>query len=238
MDDAEDLLPLLDLAVPGVGTALSFVFGAKQSNDLSDAREEAIRLGGENADDLIALTEKNRALSKYAAEYTAGAIRHIGYANSNAVEQTADRNFALMNLQTSYTNYKMEQETRQMAGDIRARVASTGISVNEGSPLHYLNQQVAEAEFDRKFTVGAERLSALGYLADEKEKARLMRMDADQRADMTVFNEAIASEIAWNEAQARAASMRRGAEMNAATLDIQANAALYSGISQGLGWWA
>ena len=65
-----------------------------------------------------------------------------------------------------------------------------------------------------------------------------MRMDADQRADMTVFNEAIASEIAWNEAQARAASMRRGAEMNAATLDIQANAALYSGISQGLGWWA
>ena len=228
----------LGTAIKFVGTAASIFGSSKQSSDLAEAREEAIRIGGENADDLIALTEKNRALSKYAAEYTAGAIRHIGYANSNAVEQTADRNFALMGLQTTYTNYKMEQETRQMAGDIRARVASTGISVNEGSPLHYLNQQVAEAEFDRKFTVGAERLSALGYLADEKEKARLMRMDADQRADMTVFNEAIASEIAWNEAQARAASMRRGAEMNARTLDIQANAALYSGISQGLGWWA
>lgn len=225
-------------AVQVVGAGLSFLGGSKQSSDLKEAREEAVRIGGENADDLIALTEQNRALSKYAAGYTAGAIRHIGYANSNAVEQTADRNFALMNLQTSYTNYKMEQETRQMAGDIRARVSSTGISVNEGSPLHYLNQQVAAAEFDRKFTVGVERLSALGYLADEREKARLMRMDADQRADMTVFNEAIASEIAWNEAQARAASMRRGAEMNARTLDIQANAALYSGISQAVGWFA
>jgi len=225
-------------ALQVIGAGVSIIGGSKQSSDLKEAREDAIRIGGENADDLIALTEANHALSEYAAGYTAGAIRHVGYANAGAVEQTADRNYQLMGLKTAHTNYKMELETRQMAGDIRARVASTGISVNEGSPLHYLNQQVAEAEFDRKFTVGVEQLSALGYLADEKEKARLMRMDADQRADMTVFNEAISSEIAWNEAQAQAASMRRGAEMNARTLSIQANAALYSGLSNGLSFFA
>lgn len=231
LDDAADAIKLVGELVGITGTVSSY-------GDLKDAAALAQEIGGKNADNLIATTEKNRALSKYAAGYTAANILYTGDANARSVEDAARRNYKLMGVQTAYTNQQMELAERQLAGEIRARAAATGVSVNEGTPLHTLNQEVAEARFDRSITVGTQKLSAMGYLLDKQQEADLIRLDAKQRADMTVFNEAINSQIAWNEALAQAASMRMGAEMNSKSLRIQANSALYNGLGDAMRWAA
>ena len=236
--DIKTLLPLADYWIPGLGTGLSILFGANQSSDLRDQAALAMEIGAANASDLIAVTEANRVISKASAEYNAGVIRKVGYANAQAKDDTANRNFALMGLQTAYGDYQAELQTRQLAGEIRARQGSSGISVNQGSNLHYLNQQVSEAKFDRQFKRGVEKLSAFGYLQDQRDQANLIRLDTDQRAEMTVVNEALNSQIAWNEAVARARSMERGAEMNASTLRTQANSAMYNSLINAAGWWS
>ena len=231
LDDAADAIKFVGELVDLTGTVSSY-------GDLKDAAALAQEIGGKNADNLIATTEKNRALSKYAAGYTAANILYTGDANARSVEDAARRNYKLMGVQTAYTNQQMELAERQLAGEIRARAAATGVSVNEGTPLHTLNQEVAEARFDRSITVGTQKLSAMGYLLDKQQEADLIRLDAKQRADMTVFNEAINSQIAWNEALAQAASMRMGAEMNSKSLRIQANSALYNGLGDAMSWAA
>jgi hypothetical protein len=231
LDDAADAIEL-------IGETLGIIDGVSSSSDLRDAAALAVEIGSKNADNLIATTEKNRALSKYAAGYTAANILYTGDANARSVEDASRRNYKLMGVQTAYTNWQMELAERQLAGEIRAQAAATGVSVNEGTPLHTLNQEVAEARFDRSITVGTQKLSAMGYLLDKQQEADLIRLDAKQRADMTVFNEAINSQIAWNEALAQAASMRMGAEMNSKSLRIQANSALYNGLGEAMRWAA
>ena len=176
------------------------------------------------------LTRKHRKLSKHAADHTASAILNTGFTNAKAGLDAAGRNYALMGVKTKRTDQVLQYQVKQLGGEIRARTASSGISVNEGSPLQYMISQVAAADLERKYVVGTERLSAMGYLADESMRSLLTLKDAKQRADMTLYNEQINSEVVYNEAVARAASMRRGAEMNAMTLRAQGSAALYSGI--------
>ena len=213
-----------------IGAGLSLIGGMKRASDLKKQAADAKKIGGENAADLMELTRKNRKLSKHAADHTASAILNTGFTNAKAGLDAAGRNYALMGVKTKRTDQVLQYQVKQLGGEIRARTASSGISVNEGSPLQYMISQVAAADLERKYVVGTERLSAMGYLADESMRSLLTLKDAKQRADMTLYNEQINSEVVYNEAVARAASMRRGAEMNAMTLRAQGSAALYSGI--------
>jgi hypothetical protein len=215
--------------------AVSAFGGLSSKGDYDKGAALAIKTGKENAVDLMDMTTKNNALQKNLAEENAMAVINIGYANAAAVELAAARTFAVRSLGTRYKAEQMWRARHHMMGEIRARSSSTGISVNEGSPLHFLNEQAQLAERDIKMTIGMELLSTFGYMADQSERARLIKLETVQRAETMKRNVETANEVALNEAVARAAALRRGSQLTASGMRSQGNAAMWSGFSSGFG---
>ena len=224
------------LAVAGL--FVNSVGGMSAKSDLNKGAALAIKTGKENAAGLMDMTTKNNYIQSNLAEENAMAVINIGYANAEAVELAAARTFAVRSIGTAYKAEQMWRARHQMMGEIRARTSGTGIAVNQGSPLHFLNEQAALAERDIKMTIGMELLSTFGYMADMAEKSRLIKLETMQRADTMRRNVKAQNEVSMNEAIARAAAMRRGSEMTASGMRAQGNAAMWSGISSGIGAFA
>lgn len=220
------------MAIPWMAiSGIASIFGGMSAkSDLRKGAALAIKTGTENAADLMDMTTKNNAIQTNLAEENAAAVWNVGYANAKAVEDAAMRTLAMRTIGTKYKAEQMWLARHHMMGEIRARTSSTGISVNQGSPLHFLNEQAQLAERDIKMTIGMELLSTLGYMADQAERARLIKLETRQRVATMKRNVAAANEVAMNEAIARAAALRRGSQLTASGMRAQGNAAMWSGL--------
>ena len=210
--------------------AVGIFGGMSQSSTLNKGASLAVKFSNENAAGLMDMTTKNNAIQTNLAEENAAAVWNVGYANAKAVEDAAMRTLAMRTIGTKYKAEQMWLARHHMMGEIRARTSATGISVNQGSPLHFLNEQAQLAERDIKMTIGMELLSTLGYMADQAERARLIKLETRQRVATMKRNVAAANEVAMNEAIARAAALRRGSQLTASGMRAQGNAAMWSGL--------
>jgi len=222
--------------LPLIQAGISLFGAIKQSQDLGAQAKLVEEIGTANAGDVIELFEKNSKLRRKAAKYNAKQTWDLGFAGASAIMNSADHNYALMNASTNYKEGKMLLAQRYLLGDVRARVASSGISVNVGTPLYFQNQQAYEMTRDRKYTVAMEQLSALGALSDETQRAQLLLTETKQRADMTEFNSELEIEAMMNEALAQSNATKRGSMLNSSGLRVQASSALYSGLSDAIGF--
>ena len=222
--------------IPLLGMGVSLFTASKQSKQLKEQAAEAIRIGNLNADDLIAMTEKNLDLSEKAAAKDAAAVTKIGYANIQATKDAAAISSLNIIVPGMEEDRLLEVKQNQMVGEIRAITGGSGVKVDTGTPLHYMNSQIAAAEHSRKMVKGLRAMTVLSGLWQATKTAEVMKLETDLKAEQIIYNEDINSQIAWNESLARASALRRGADMNASTLRAQASSAMMQGIGSAMQW--
>ncbi len=218
--------------------AASVISGMQQASASRRAGRAAMEAARENAKILRGVSRENVALGLEAAGYNAEQIRVLGAYNAAAIEYARDTNTELMvieSLERMRQHLRLEGHT---LGTMRAMTASSGVSVNEGTPLRYLNDQNDEMEHSRWYTAEVDRRSILNYYDQESTRADLVRLEADMKADALLFNAEIEGEIALNDADARAEQMINSGQSAMQTARIQANSAMIGGILNGVSRYA
>lgn len=221
-----------------VAAATSIAGGLLQARSAREAGRDAMRAAEENAQILRGVTSENVALGLEAAGWNAEQIRLLGEYNAAAVEQARDMNTELMvmeSLERMRQHLRMEGYT---LGTMRAMTASSGISVNEGTPLHYLNDQNEEMMHSRRYTADVDRMSVLNYYTQESTRADLIRLEAEMKAENLLYNAEIEGEIAMNDADARAEQMINSGQAAMQAGRIQAYGAILGGIVGGISTYA
>ena len=113
--------------IPLLGMGVSLFTASKQSKQLKEQAAEAIRIGNLNADDLIAMTEKNLDLSEKAAQKDANAVTQIGYANIQATKDAAAISSLNIIVPGMEEDRLLEVKQNQMVGEIRAITGGSGV---------------------------------------------------------------------------------------------------------------
>lgn len=201
----------------GALTAITALSGLVSARQQRRAGRDALRASRENAERLIATTHENIGLGLEAAEFNALAVEALGEYNASAIESAAAMNAELMGIEGVEKMRQHIMDERRVGGTIRAMAASSGLSVNEGTPAHYYNFQVSEMLHSRKYLAEVTTTSILNYLEQEQTRADLVRFESGLRADTARYNAQIEAAIALNDAEMQAEAMiSNGQAMNSA----------------------
>ena len=186
-------------------------------NDFTTAGENAgaaaRNISFQNASEMLALAGQNAARSMDIAGINAAATRNIYYSNAGAVESTALRNGQLMMIEGAEKLRRHVRLEQYLVGDLRARQAATGWSVNEGVLVIYKEAEKDEMLRERKFIALQEELSLFTMLANAGEQGRVLRQTGDQLSNAMLASASIEREIMLSEAQALYSRMRREGEL-------------------------
>ena len=204
----------MGLGIPAL-IATQVVGGLIQSSQQRRAGRQGLAAAKENAASFLSTTKKNVGLGLEAAEWNAAAIEAVGEYNAEAILSAAAMNAELMGVQAVEEMRQHMLQERQVGGTIRAMAASSGLSVNEGTPAHFYNFQVEEMVHSRKYLAYVSTTSILNYIEQESTRADLVLFESQLKADSTRYNARIEAEIALNDAQMQADAMiRSGQAMN------------------------
>ena len=88
-----------------------------------------------------------------------------------------------------------------------------------------------EAERSRDYLAKKGRISVANYLLQEFDRASLIELESVLNAEAILFNQAAESSIYLNEAIAQSSATARGGELNANSLNSQADQLIISGVS-------
>jgi hypothetical protein len=218
------------------------LFGASQASKAGEEAEELMMEGGAlsrsasyaNAADVVSLGALNAGAINKAAANNARMGREIGYANANAIATATVQNLNLYKIQSDEQLKLHRREERWHAGEIRAMIGGSGIQVNNGSPLTYLQSEISKGIEERQFMAMRDSYSMLG-MADEGMKSSLLTvMSANYNAKVTEDNAALQAGVAMAEATAQAAAMRRQGDISAAVGVANGQAARAAGSSAAL----
>lgn len=232
----------LATALPLIQTGLS-IFGAVSANDAGNEAAELAMQGGElskgasyaNAADVESLGALNAGAITGAAKNNADMMRTIGYANAQAIADSTLHNLRVYSLQSQEQIKLHRRDERWHAGEIRAMQGSSGVMVNSGSPLAYLNAEITKGIEERQFMQTRDAYAMLG-MADEGLKRSLLTVQqANYNAKVTQDNAALQARVTIAESVAQAAAMRRQGDISAQVGVANAQAARASGTASAIG---
>jgi len=215
-------------------TVFNIIGGMKKSSALKKGGKLSHDAFDANADDVEKVAEINKRAILGAAANNAKAYRTVGEANALAVERATVANLTHIKMQGEEDIRLHRKAERELAGEIRARAASTGFVAELGSPQYFRNAQVEEGYRRRDYQIKKIVLTALTTAQAGKDRRDIFRLEADQKAKVIISNAALQAEVAMADAAARAASMRRQGDIALATGNAQASAAMWSSISSGI----
>jgi hypothetical protein len=221
------------LGIIGIGTSL--FSGYKSSSALKSSSKAAREAAYANAEDLRALAESNSGAYREAGAYNANSIRYVGEANALAVENATTRNMFLYGMQADEDRRRHILQQKLTAGTIRAMVGASGVQTNTGSPLHYLNSQIDLGIRERRYGDLKAYWTLRTMFEEGEERASVIRLTADQQADVTEYNANLQAEMSYAEAMRQATAMERSGDVTMATGNAQASAAMWGGLSNALG---
>ena len=164
-----------------------------------------------NASDREKLGAINASAITSAASNTAEGMREVGYANAIAISEAALHNVKMYEIQSEEEIRLHTMGERYHAGDIRARMASTGIQVNVGSPMAYLRSEIQKGIAEREYMETRDAYAMIGIADDGIRKSLLTVKTANINANITEKNAALSAQVTMAEAAADAAAMRRQA---------------------------
>jgi len=227
----------------GIGQAAISLFGASAAKSAGDQAAELAMQGGElskgasyaNAADVESLGALNAGAITGAAKNNAEMMRTIGYANAQAIADSTLHNLRVYSLQSQEQIKLHKRDERWHAGEIRAMQGSSGVMVNSGSPLAYLNAEITKGIEERQFMQTRDAYAMLG-LADEGLKRSLLTVQqANYNAKVTQDNAALQARVTIAESVAQAAAMRRQGDISAQVGVANAQAARASGTASAIG---
>ena len=188
-----------------------------------------------NAADVEALGALNAGAITKAAANNASMMREIGYANANAIAEATLQNLNLYKIQSDEEQRLHLREERWHAGEIRAMMSGTGIAVNSGSPMAYLNAEITAGIQERHFMARRDAYTMLAAADEGLKSSILTTMTANYNAQVTESNAALQASVAIAQATADAAAMRRQGDISAAVGVANAQAARAAGSAAALG---
>jgi hypothetical protein len=238
-----------------VAAAASVVGGLMSKSASDKSARRAIEVGKANAADLERITalnadEINRISGLNAdsvlktANLNGASIMEVGMANAKAYAEATIDNIGLEVIQSSEMLRRHAVQELQHAGEIRAAIGASGVRGGQGSPLEILHEAVTGGYGERQYmaryamakviTMGREgqRRVALTKL-EARSRAQLMTQVAGLQASVMREEGASRAMMLINDAEANAASLRRGGQLIASQARAQGTASLVSGIMGG-----
>jgi len=100
------------------------------------------------------------AVAAFVISLIGSAVSAAGGSAAHKKSTSSGKAIGLLEQRTTQEKVKLlEEEERQLAGETRARAASSGVKTDVGSPLTILAEQARTFERERRFTkeVGAEK---------------------------------------------------------------------------------
>ncbi len=184
-----------------------------------------------NAADIRGFGDFNASNILEVGAVNAQAIVDVGEVNAQYIERATERNMHLYGLQAEEDVERHIRAEKQVAGDIRARASGSGIQVNTGSPLQFLNAQVDEGIRQRGYMV-LKHTETLYSMAEEgKDKAFVTRYTANKNADVTIANAQANASMALANAELTAAQQERSGELAYQSGQISGQQAMIQGIT-------
>jgi hypothetical protein len=199
--------------------------GGKAARDAANANAADIReFGAFNSDQIL-----------NAGSINASAIRDVGEINAQYIEKSTLRNIKLYGMQAEEDVRRHFRAEVQTAGDIRARVSGSGIQVNTGSPLHFLNAQVVEGIRNRRYMVNKHNETLFTMAEDGKDRAFVTRYTADKNAEVVMANAAANAATALAAAELSATQQERSGDLAQQQAGVAGQAAMMQGITGAIG---
>ena len=225
----------MPLAILGyIAAGASLYSGYKSSKSLKKGGDLARDAAYANAADLRDMAHSNYAAYLEAGSVNANAIRTVGEANALAIERQTGRNMLMYGIQSDEDRRRHLIQEKVTAGMIRAQASGTGVQVNTGSPLHYLNAQVDLGIRERRFGDLKAYWTLRNMYEEGTDRAHVTRLTAEQQAGVVEYNAALNAEISLAESLRQADAMERSGELQHETAGHQASAAMWGGITNAI----
>ena len=213
-----------------IWVALASVLGsAYQSSQLQKAADKALEIGNANADDIQAAARVNASEVKRLARLNAAAVLStanlnaesiwkVGLANANAEIDAASENLDLYGTELDEVLYRHKLKSVQLLSEQTAGWGASGVRVGDGSPVVLAQDSVAKLGREQQYLgkIGDKTLAKIGN--EGIRRGELTWLSAKERGVVLVSTALKQKEIMLEEANARAAGMRRDAALNASSL--------------------
>ena len=187
----------LALAGLGLNLAQGFMGSKKSSASASAGADQAMF----NAQQASYFGQLNADAMMEAAGINAAMVTGIAELNAGYIERAGERNLAMYQIQSEEEKRRHIRAEKMHAGHVRAAQSGTGIQVNTGSNLRYLNDQIDEGLAQRHFMLVRHAETKKSIRMDFEDKAYVTRASAALQADAIMANGAISADMALAEAQ-------------------------------------
>jgi len=191
-----------------------------------------------NAEDLREFGEFNSQSLLAVGAVNAQAIVDIGEVNASYIERATDRNMYLYGLEADEDVNRHIRAEKQVAGDIRAKASGSGIQVNTGSPLQFLNAQVDEGLRQRDYMILTHTETILSMAEEGKDRAFVTRFTAEKNAEVTMFNAEANAAMALESAELSATQQENSGELAYEQGAIAGQNAMIQGITSAISYGA
>lgn len=218
-----------------IGSALVSLYSGYSAGQAAKAGGSAAQAAAyENASDIRGFGEFNAANILGVGAVNAAAIIDVGEINANYIERSTERNIHLYGLQAGEDLNRHVRAEKQVAGDIRARASGSGIQVNTGSPLQFLNAQVDEGIRQREYMV-LKHTETLYSMAEEgSDKAFVTRYTADKNAEVVMDNAEANAAMALANAELTATQQERSGDLAEQSGQIGGQLAMIQGVTSAI----
>jgi len=184
-----------------------------------------------NAADIRGFGEFNAGNILNVGAVNAQAIVDVGEVNATYIERSTERNIMLYGLQADEDVNRHIRAEKQVAGDIRARASGSGIQVNTGSPLQFLNTQVDEGIRQRDYMILKHTETIFTMAEEGKDKAFVTRFTSEKNAEVTMANAEANAAMALANAELSATQQERSGELAQTAGAIAGQQAMIQGIT-------
>ena len=219
------------LAWAAVQAAASLYAGYKASSAAKKGGAAAQEAAYENAGDLREFGSFNASNILSVGAVNAQAIIDVGEVNANYIERSTERNLMLYGLQADEDVNRHVRAEKQVAGDVRARASGSGIQVNTGSPLQFLNTQVDEGIRQREYMVLTHTETIQSMAEEGSDKAFVTRYTADKSAEVTMANAEANAAMALANAELAATQQETAGDLAKESGNIAGGMAMVQGIT-------
>lgn len=183
-----------------VGLGFSIFNGLRNSSKSKAAGQAGYQQGLYNSQQAAYFGQLNADAMMEAAHINAGMATEIGELNAWYIERAGERNLKMYGIQSAEELRRHVRAEKMHAGSVRAAQSGTGIQVNTGTHLHYLNDQIDEGLAQRNFMITRHTETKKSIRMDFEDKAYVTRKSAELQAGAIMANGEISAEMALAQA--------------------------------------
>jgi hypothetical protein len=184
-----------------IGMGFQIFNGLRSYSQNKAAGQAGYQQGLYNSQQSSYFGQLNAGAMMEAAHINAGMTMEIGNLNADYILRAGERNLKMYEIQSEEELRRHIRAEKMHAGSVRAAQSGTGIQVNTGSALHYLNDQIDEGLAQRSFMITRHTETKKSIRMDFEDRAYVTRKSAELQAGAIMANGEIGAEMALAQSQ-------------------------------------